>query len=175
MGQRKPWLTRDFAFGDPALDAAALLERIRTVPDRLEAATAGLEAERLTTRHEGTWSIQENAGHLLDLEALMATRLDDFLAGREVLTPADVTNPGTEAADHNARELAEVLSAFRRERESLVTRIEMLAPGDLARTALHPRLRTPMTVIDWMLFTAEHDDHHLGRIEELRARSTMAG
>jgi hypothetical protein len=34
-------------------------------------------------------------------------------------------------------------------------------------SALHPRLKTPMRIIDLFLFVAEHDDHHLARITEL--------
>ena len=40
--------------------------------------------------------------------------------------------------------------------------------ADLARTALHPRLRQPMSVTDLCFFVAEHDDHHLQTIEELK-------
>jgi hypothetical protein len=166
---RERWLEREFDFELPLEERGALLERMRAVPDRLEAATRGLSRAALTARHDGTWSIQENVGHLLDLEALMAARLDDFLAEREVLTPADVTNPATEAADHNSKDLATLLATFRREREDLVRRVEALQPSDFARTALHPRLHTPMRVLDWMLFTAEHDDHHLARIDDLKA------
>jgi hypothetical protein len=36
------------------------------------------------------------------------------------------------------------------------------------RTGLHPRLNQPMRVIDLILFIAEHDDHHLARITELK-------
>ena len=43
-----------------------------------------------------------------------------------------------------------------------------LPPDQLARTALHPRLRQPMSVVDLCFFVAEHDDHHLRTIKELR-------
>jgi len=169
---RTLWLDRVFAFDLPLERHPALLERLRATPARLSEALAGLPPEVVTRRVDGKWSMQENAGHLLDLEGLMMTRLDDFLAGRAVLTPADVTNPATEAAHHNARDTDELLASFRRERAAMVAAIEALAPADFARTALHPRLEVPMRVVDWMHFTAEHDDHHLDRILELRARGT---
>jgi len=31
-------------------------------------------------------------------------------------------------------------------------------------SALHPRLQTPMRLIDHLFFIAEHDDHHLAKI-----------
>ena len=168
---RTLWLDRVFAFDIPVEEHPALLERLRATPGRLEQALSGLPPEVLTRPVDGAWSMQENAGHLLDLEDLMLTRLDDFLAGREVLTPADVTNPATEAADHNASDTGDLLAAFRRERARMITAIEALAPEDFGRTALHPRLQRPMRVVDWMHFTAEHDDHHLDRILELKARA----
>jgi hypothetical protein len=38
--------------------------------------------------------------------------------------------------------------------------------GD-APLARHPRLGTPMRLIDLAYFVAEHDDHHLARLREL--------
>jgi hypothetical protein len=49
-----------------------------------------------------------------------------------------------------------------------VARIASMSPAELARTALHPRLRQPMSVVDLCFFVAEHDDHHLRTIEELK-------
>lgn len=39
--------------------------------------------------------------------------------------------------------------------------------ADLEPTGLHPRLKTPMRMIDLANFVAEHDDHHLASIREL--------
>jgi hypothetical protein len=36
------------------------------------------------------------------------------------------------------------------------------------RTALHPRLNVRIRVIDLVFFIAEHDDHHLAQISELK-------
>lgn len=120
---------------------------------------------------ERKWSIQENAGHLLDLEPLWSARLDDFLAGRETRTAADLTNRTTHEARHNERPLAEILGAFREARLGLVARLTGLDPALFARTALHRRLRSPMRLVDHLFFVAEHDDHHLTRIAELRGGS----
>jgi len=37
----------------------------------------------------------------------------------------------------------------------------------MTQTLLHPRLRTPMRLLDHLHFVAEHDDHHLAKIREL--------
>jgi hypothetical protein len=59
------------------------------------------------------WSIQEQAGHLLDLEELGMKRLDDFEAGRETLVAADMDNRKTHEANHNTDTLANILDTRR--------------------------------------------------------------
>jgi hypothetical protein len=44
-----------------------------------------------------------------------------------------------------------------------------MSPTELTRTALHPRLRQPMPVVYLCFFVAEHDDHHVRTIDELRS------
>jgi hypothetical protein len=48
-------------------------------------------------------------------------------------------------------------------------------PAAFSRTALHPRLGTPMRLLDHVLFIAEHDDHHLARISWLLRRFSGRG
>jgi len=50
---------------------------------------------------------------------------------------------------------------------SLVGRLERVNDGALTHTALHPRLRVPMNLVDHAFFVAEHDDYHLARMTEL--------
>jgi hypothetical protein len=61
-----------------------------------------------------------------------------------------------------------VLAAFRQARAAFVGRLEPLSHDALGRTALHPRLQQPMTVVDLAFFVAEHDDHHLAAIARAR-------
>ncbi len=164
---RERWFDRCFELG---LDASALpgiVGRLRSTPDRLEPALARLTPEQLILKPGGAWSVQENAGHLLDLEPLWYGRLEDLLAGDDDLRPADLTNHKTHAAGHNDQPTIAVTAAFRRERDKLVERLAALSPAEVGATALHPRLRQPMSVADLFFFVAEHDDHHLARIAEL--------
>jgi uncharacterized damage-inducible protein DinB len=171
MPNRVPWTERRFRFDIPVELFGELMERLRGTPARVEEAVGRLSTEQLRQRERtGTWSIQENIGHLADLESLFTGRLDDFDAGAQVLRPADMTNRATHEADHNARRIEEVTSDFRRLRAELVARLDALQPGEFARTALHPRLKQPMRVVDMMLFHAEHDDYHLARIRHLIRR-----
>lgn len=169
-----PWFERTFPMGLPEWQFPNVVERLRGTPLRLEALAAGIAPQILTRRRAGEWSIQENVGHLWDLEALWLGRLEDFLAGEPVLRAADLTNRRTEEADHNSAALADLLRGFRQARETLVARLDGLAAADVQRTSRHPRLQQPMNVTDYAFFVAEHDDHHLAQITRLR-RSFQAG
>jgi len=167
MIRKQPWFERKFPTGLPAEVFPLVIERLRGGPARLEERVTALPAAVLTRRSGNTWSIQENAGHLLDLEPLWQERVEDFFAQREELTVADLTNRKTWEANHNAAELTGLLRGFRQARGSLLTRLAAADAAGLTRTALHPRLRVPMNLVDHAFFVAEHDDYHLARITEL--------
>jgi hypothetical protein len=149
--------------------APELLDRLRSAPERLADAVRGLPSEVLTRRPDGKWSIQENTGHLFDLESLWDKRLDDYNSGAVELHPADLENRKTHEAAHNDRPIADILADFRDVRGRIVEKIARMSPVELARTSLPPRLRQPMSVVDLCFFVAEHDDHHLRTIDELKS------
>src|SRR4051794_12598014 len=90
------WFDRRFAFDLPAAMFPLVVERLRGTPARIEDKVRGLSPEVLTRRDGDAWSIQEQVGHLLDLDELHTGRLDDFLAGAAVLRAADLTNRKTQ-------------------------------------------------------------------------------
>jgi hypothetical protein len=67
---RRVWFNRRFQLGLPAEALPDILERLRGTPARLEERLRGVPTSQLTARSEESWSIQENVGHLLDLEPL---------------------------------------------------------------------------------------------------------
>lgn len=164
---RRVWFERPFPRGLPAAAFPDVLERLRGTPARLEERVRQVPAAILVAHENDRWSIQQNVGHLADLEPLWAGRLDDFDAGLDTLRPADLTNRTTDEAGHDDASIAVLLGRFRSLRSALVARLEDRDGAALARTALHPRLRQPMSVVDLCFFVAEHDDHHLARITEL--------
>lgn len=171
MSARVPWIERRWKFEFPLGLFPGILERLRGTPARAAEAVRGLGVDVLTRRErEGTWAIQENVGHLLDLDGLPRDRLDDFLSGAETLRAADMSNRKTHEANHNDKAIGDLLAALRASRARLMSRLDALEDSDFARTALHPRLKTPMRLVDMCLFTADHDDYHLARIRELIGR-----
>ena len=168
MIKKMRWVEREFEFNLPVGVFPCVVERLRGTPARLEELTRGLTRGRLTAKPGGIWSMQEQAGHLWDLDELHEGRLEDYARGLEVLRAADMRNRKTEEAGHNDARLEEILAAFRAAREGFVRRLEALTEAEVAASALHPRLRKQMRVIDTAYFTAEHDDHHLASVSELR-------
>ena len=152
-----PWFERTFPSGLPLKLLPTIVERLRGTRARAESRLADVPRDKLVKRRGHTWTIQEHVGHLLDVEFLWATRLDDFVAGRSILTEADLTNRSTWDANHNASDLHAILQAFGQERQKLVQRIESMPDEKLMATALHPRLKTSMSVVDFSHFVAEHD------------------
>jgi DinB family protein len=168
MTQRIKWTDRRFNFDFPAGIYPEMIERIRGTPARLEDLFAGLSSEILTTQADGRWSMQENAGHLLDLESLVDQRIDEYVAGNTTLHAADMSNRKTFEAEHNVVPVGSILTAFRTARHAIVQRLEGFDADFFARSALHPRLNVQMRLVDMLFFQAEHDDYHLARISELK-------
>jgi hypothetical protein len=167
MTARIKWTDRTFDFSFPAGLFPEMIERVRGTPVRLEERVGLLPAEILRRREDERWSIQENAGHLLDLESLVRQRLDEYLANATELHAADMTNRKTYESHHNDAAISSILAAFREQRLQLVARLDWLAPEIFAQAAHHPRLNVPMRLVDMLFFQAEHDDFHLARISEL--------
>ncbi len=167
MSQVPAWFERKFDFVFPAELLPNLLARLRGTPARVEEVLRGRSQEILIRKPERKWSAQEHAGHLLDLEPLWLARVGDYAAASAQLTVTDLQNRKTDEGNYNAQPLERILAEFRTARERLLTRMDDLDASLYTRAIPHPRLKTPMRLVDHLYFVAEHDDHHLARIWEL--------
>ena len=167
MSQVPVWFERKFDFSFPVELYPNLLARLRGTPARLEEVLRVRSHEILIKKPQEKWSAQEHAGHVLDLEPLWLARVDDYVAGSVQLTVADLQNRKTDEANYNAQALETILAGFRSGRAKLLKRVGELDAPLFTRSVPHPRLKTPMRLIDHLYFVAEHDDHHLARIWEL--------
>lgn len=158
------WFERKFEFAFSADLFPNLCVRLRGTPARLEEMLRGQPGDLLTARRSEKWTVQEQAGHLLDLEELWRARLSDFVEGKPQLSPADLQNRRTQEANHNARQLSDILAEFRIARTAFADKLDALDHGGVAHTLVHPRLQQPMRLVDHLYFVAEHDDHHLAKI-----------
>jgi uncharacterized damage-inducible protein DinB len=166
---RLPWVQRSFVFEFPVETWPEVVERFRGTSARIEDKVRGLSREVLTAS-DGGWSIQENVGHLLELEGVFGRRIGDFLAGKALLSAADITNKATHEARYNERAIGDLVRAFREEREAQAATLDRLSDADFARVSEHPRLKQKMRLVDAVTFVCLHDDYHLARMTELARR-----
>jgi uncharacterized damage-inducible protein DinB len=161
------WFDRSFDFATTQNIFPSILERLRGTPARLEEKFRTIPPALLSHQVDGAWSIKENLGHLSDLEPLWQQRLDDIITGKIELSPTDLQNTRTTTAGHNEVAAEALLQRFRQVRARTITLLEAIDEATVFKSALHPRLKTPMRTMDLFLFVADHDDHHLARITEL--------
>jgi uncharacterized damage-inducible protein DinB len=164
--QQIKWFERKFEFA-PQNIFPSVIERLEGTPLRLQHKLKALPPEALVWKPAGQWSIAEQTGHLADLEPLWQGRLQDILEGREQMRATDLNNSATNNANHNAQPLSALLERFSSLRQQTLESLRALREDDIFRTALHPRLQTPMRLQDLFIFVAEHDDHHLAQMSAL--------
>ena len=168
--ERPSWGQRRFLFGQPEWMLADFIERLRGVVPRLGPLLAGVSEEQARQQVDGRWSIAQNVGHLSDVEELWQIRLGDLRGGRTVYTPADPARFQAAALRHHERPLTATVAELSERRSRLVEALAGAPKALQAAVAYHERLRTPMRLVDCAQFYAEHDDHHLLRIRQLRAQ-----
>lgn len=162
------WFERKFDFSFQQNIFPSIIERLSGTYVRLKSKIEDTPSDLLEIRLNEKWSIKENIGHLCDLEPLWKGRLDDIMNGEKYLRPTDLENKKTDFAQHNKTSIEDLLIQFRELREVTLNKLLNLEEPDVFKFALHPRLEQPMRTMDLFLFVAEHDDHHLSRITEIK-------
>jgi len=165
--KKQKWFDKKFQFDLSEDHYGSVLKKLRDTPENIAQLVSSLQEEVLTKRIENRWSIKENIGHLIDLEELHDGRIDDFIAGKEILRSADLNNRKTDEANHNNKKIGDLLSQLKMVRENFVKRMKHLDVQILSSTSKHPRLNQPMRPIDMAQFVLEHDEHHIESIKEI--------
>lgn len=157
------WFQRQFTFGLPAAMLPFFLERLDGTIARIEKKVSGLSDALLSDKLNGKWSVKENIAHLAEVDAIALKRIEEMINGISPMSPA-VVQPGR---DYNILPIHEVLKFFNENRKKNLLKYNALTIDSLKMSSLHPRLRVQMTPVDLAWFDAEHDDHHLVRINEI--------
>ena len=168
MSHKENWLEKQFDFDFPSSRYVEFLDFLRKTPVKIEELVKKLPKELLIRREEDSWSIQENVGHFLTAESLFLGRLDDYENDAPVLRPARFEDNPTDKANFNGKDFRLILEEFRAKRGIYISRLDKLRTEDFEKPILHPRLNKPMRLCDMLLFHANHDQHHLTRIIELK-------
>ena len=165
--ERVKWFDRKFDFTFEQNIFPSIIDRLEGTIVRLKYRVKNASVKILKNKPNGHWSVLENIGHLSDLEPLWQNRLQEIFEGEEIMSSADLTNAKTNQAGHNKKSLVDLVSKFVFLRNETLIQLHQLTETDIYKSSLHPRLKTPMRIMDLFLFVAEHDDHHLVRIKEL--------
>lgn len=160
-----PWFERNLKFGYPKEMLPFFLERLEGTIIRLEQKVKSVNDKTLSTKLDGKWSIKENIGHLAEVDEVANKRLDEIVNGVAVMSPAVF-----EPRDYSTWSIGEVLQLFTKNRTSNIEKYRAIQEKDLLKSSLHPRLKVAMTPVDLAWFDAEHDDHHLVKINEILAQ-----
>ena len=159
--QRLTWVDRKFHLDIPPGWIHNVMSRLAGTEARLSQITQGLTDLQTHFKPDGKWSIKEHIGHLGDLEDLHLQRLSDFKEHRPQLSAWDVTNAATDSADHNEREINDLVDTFYKKRKRFIELLQTLDDETQMFQSQHPRLKIPMKPVDMATFIAEHDDHHI--------------
>jgi hypothetical protein len=168
--KRMEWFDRRFQFGSTAAMLPFFIERLHGTLVRLERKIERQPEILLATKLDGKWSIKENIGHLAEVDEIANLRIEEMLNGVSPLSPAVFEPKG----DYNRQSAAEVFSYFKKNRLENLSRYSSLSESQLLKSSMHPRLKISMNPVDLAFFDAEHDDHHLVRINEIQTKLSGA-
>lgn len=161
--EKLEWFERKFNFGFPTGMLPFFLERLEGTIIRVERKVAEIPDDVLSDKLDGKWSIKQNIGHLAEVDEIALKRIDEMITGVSPMSPA-VFEP---KADYNAQPIGQVIEYFKKNRLANIARYRSLKANELSSSSLHPRLKVMMNPVDLAYFDAEHDDHHLVRINEI--------
>ena len=161
------WFDRKFDFSVTDNEFQKTFRRISATSRRLQLLIDGIPEDFYRVQIQQTWSIKQNIGHLWDLEPLWFGRIYDIMNDVKTMRAADLENRKTHEANHNEQSIENLIQNFTKNRKKLIDELKKLSDEDIIKTSNHPRLNQPMRMKDLLYFVAEHDDHHLDRIEEI--------
>ncbi|MFQ5817414.1 MAG: DinB family protein [Terriglobia bacterium] len=140
-------------------------------PAKLKRLLRGLNARHLRRRPAPrTWSLQEIAVHLFDVELAFGFRYRKILAEPGALiTPFD-QNRWARELDYRRQNLRAVLDAFAALRKAHLALLARIPAKQWRRAARHPEYRGRYVLEPAFIHLAAHDRNHLSQIRALRRR-----
>src|SRR5579862_4970235 len=130
-----PWFERNLKFGYTPEMLPFFLERLSGTIIRIEEKVKGVDDEILSKKIDNKWSIKENIGHLAEVDEVANRRIDEMITGVDVMSPAVF-----EPKDYNPWPIEKVVSLFKKNRTSNVSKYNSLSDDELKKSSMHPRL-----------------------------------
>ncbi|UOQ96114.1 alpha/beta hydrolase-fold protein [Hymenobacter sp. 5317J-9] len=146
-------------------DGADPVEALRTQPQQLHAAFAGLsEGQTEQAYAPGKWTLKEMLLHQIDTERIFAYRALRFARGDSQNLPGFEQDDYVAHSGANARPLASLLAEYDAVRAATLALAESLTEDQLNRRGAANN--GPATVRALLFITAGHELHHLNIIRE---------
>ena len=149
----------------------SLTDFLALTPARVRQLTSDLsEREARWKPSPQEFSALENICHLNDLEREgYAVRLEKLIGEEQPFLPDFDGGKIAAERDYNQRQLAVMLDAFTRSRESNLRAVYALSPEELQRGGTLEGVG-PITLESLLLKMREHDEAHLQELSDLRTR-----
>lgn len=147
----------------------AQIDALAAFPAMLSRALDGVSDRALRHRPApGEWSVVEVIGHIIDVDILMAARIERIAT--EESPPIQMQDLVAAVRDAGYQEQASdvIFAQFRAHREALVTLLRGLPTGAAERTGIHPA-RGAQRIADLVGMVARHGPNHMEQI-----RNTLA-
>jgi len=154
------------------LDAAErrrLIDKLRALPDQLEAVVSGLTEQQLTTHFlPGEWTVAQNVHHLADSHMNSFIRLKLILTeDRPTIKPYDQDRWAV-VADADHQDVEESLMLLRGLHSRWVRLFESLDESQWSRAAIHPEVGE-ITAESLLISYADHGEAHIDQIQRTLA------
>lgn len=144
------------------------LQRIQTLPARLESAVRGMTPQQLDTPYrEGGWTVRQVIHHVADSHTNAYIRVKWALTEESPIIKAyDEKGWATTPETSGDPELS--LAFLRSLHAKWIVLLKGLTANDLERQFIHPATQRAVRLDQLMAMYAWHGDHHLAHITELK-------
>ena len=151
-------------------DIHQFIERIASLPAKIESAIQKLTTEQLDTPYrEDGWTVRQVVHHLADSHMNAYIRLKWSLTEDAPLIKAYLEKGWAETPETKL-DPALSLNLLKALHEKWVALLKNLNPVDLKKVFIHPETKKQISLETQLGLYAWHGEHHLGHIESLKKR-----
>ena len=147
----------------------ASIEKVRILPDQIQALVAGLSAEQLTSRYlAGEWTVAQNVHHLVDSHMNSYVRCKLMMTEETPTFRAYDQDLWAELPDARTADLAASLALLQSLHTRWVLFWESLSEEAWRRSGYHPEDGT-VTLAKQLQLYADHGEAHIDQIRRTLA------
>jgi len=153
-------------------ERAAMIERLRALPEKLEAAVRGLSVAQLTTHFLPTeWTVAQNVHHVADSHMTSFTRIKLMLTEDRPVLKGYNQDDWASTVDANNPDIQTSLPLLRGLHARWVTLFESLSEDAWLRVGLHSE-RGEVTLEDQLRIYSGHGENHIAQIQKTLAAAS---